>query len=155
MTRSAPTATPLRPVRLAAQAAALVAAEIYLYATYTGHDASFHWSTHLLVGVLATVVWHAAYLRLRRRPAPGQVLSVLGFHLVAMAPDLAFRAGVPHYLWMDVFLGHISSHYVPGGDRTWLVLACLGVLAYAWQLSTWQVGTRSSSRRIETSRGGT
>lgn len=128
---------PLRPVSLAVQAAVVVAAELYLYATYTGHDAAFHWATHFLVGVLVTALWHAVHLRLRRRPAPAQLVSVLGFHLVAMAPDLVFRAGVPHYRWMDAFLGHISSHYVPGGDRTWLVLASLGVLAYAWQLSTW------------------
>lgn len=83
-------------------------------------------------------------------PSPGQLSAassavtvvsllptVLGFHLVAMAPDLAFRAGVPHYRWMDVFLGHISSHYVPGGDRTWLALACVAVLAYTAQLVVW------------------
>lgn len=128
---------PLRPTGLALQAGLVVLTEAYLYLTYTGHDAAFHWSTHFLVGVLATVAWHAAYLRLRDRPAPGQILSVLGFHLVAMAPDLAFRGGVPHYLWMDVFLGHISSHYLPGGDRTWLLLACLAVLAYTWQLHRW------------------
>lgn len=127
----------LRPTSLALQAVGLVTAEVVLYRTYTGHDASFHWSTHFLVAVIASVAWNATYLRTRGRPAPAQVFSVLGFHLVAMAPDLLFRAGVPHYRWMDVFLGHISSHYVPGGDRTWLVLACTAVLAYTWQLASW------------------
>ncbi|WP_380167880.1 hypothetical protein [Jannaschia sp. R86511] len=124
----------LRPLTLAVQAVVLVVAEVVLYRTYTGHDAAFHWSTHFLVAVIVTVAWHALHLRWRARPAPAQLLSVLGFHLVAMAPDLLFRAGVAHERWMDVFLGHISSHYIPGGDRTWLALAVLAVLAYTWQL---------------------
>lgn len=127
----------LRPLVLALQAVGLIAAEVFLYRTYTGHDAAFHWSTHFLVAVIATVAWNAVHLQVRARPAPWQLLSVLGFHLVAMAPDLAFRGGMPHHRWMDVFLGHISSHYVPGGDRTWLVLACLAVLLYTWQLAAW------------------
>lgn len=49
--------------------------------------------------------------------------------IVAMTPDLASRAGVPHYRWTDVVLGHVDSHYVPGGHRTWSVLAYLAVLA--------------------------
>lgn len=61
----------LRPMTLVIQAVVLVAAELYLYATYTGHDAAFHWSTHFLVGVLAALVWHALFLRLRGRPQPG------------------------------------------------------------------------------------
>lgn len=79
------------------QAVGLIAAEVVLYRTYTGHDASFHWSTHFLVAVIATVAWNATYLRVRARPAQVQLFAVLGFHLAAMAPDLAFRAGVPHY----------------------------------------------------------
>lgn len=124
----------LRPVTLAVQALVLVVAEVILYRTYTGHDAAFHWSTHFLVAVIATATWHAVYLRWRGRPAPAQLLTVVGFHLVAMTPDLLFRTGVAHERWMDVFLGHVSSHYVPGGDRTWLALAVLAVLAYSWQL---------------------
>lgn len=108
-----------------------------LYRTYVGHDAWYHWTTHFLVGVIVAAAWNAAYLRVRQRPAPGQLLSVLGFHLVAMAPEIAFRAGVPHYRWMDAFLGHVSSHYLPGGDRTWLALACLAVLSYSVQLAFW------------------
>lgn len=146
MNRELPAA--LRPVTLAVQTGVLVAVEVVLNRTYTGHDAAFHWSTHFLVAVVATTFWHAAHLRLRGRPAPGQVLTVVGFHLVATAPDLAFRAGVPHERWMDVFLGHVSSHYLPGGDRTWLVLACLAVLAYTWQLRSWLTTTWLSTSRL-------
>lgn len=41
---------------------------------------------------------------------------------------------------MNIFLGHIWVHYLPGGDRTWLLLAVLAVLAvagYCLLLSRW------------------
>lgn len=133
---------PLRPVTLAVQTAALAVTQVVIYRTYTGHDAAFHWSTHFLVAVIVTTLWHTTYLRWRGRPAPGQVLTLAGFHVIAMAPDLAFRAGVAHARWMDVFLGHISSHYIPGGDRTWLLLAVLAVLAYTWHLHSWLAAGR-------------
>ncbi len=36
-----------------------------------------------------------------------------------MAPDFAFVAGEAHQWWMDAFLGHISSHFVPGRNWRW------------------------------------
>jgi hypothetical protein len=142
---------PLRPLTLAVQAVALVVTQVVIYRTYTGHDAAFHWSTHFLVAVIATALWHTLHLRWRGRPARAQVLTLIGFHLIAMAPDLAFRAGVAHQRWMDVFLGHISSHYIPGGDRTLLLLAVLAVLAYTWQLGL----LLSPARLLHPSPGGT
>jgi pimeloyl-ACP methyl ester carboxylesterase len=66
------------------------------------------------------------------------------FHLWAMWPDLLFRVGVPHYHWMDwLSLGHVSSHYLPGGDTSWLVLALLGAGGYAALLARW-VSARST-----------
>jgi pimeloyl-ACP methyl ester carboxylesterase len=65
------------------------------------------------------------------------VLSILGFHLVAMFPDLLLRLGIPHDGWMDVFLAHISSHYAPGGTYTWLLVAAALSALYAIFLSAW------------------
>ena len=50
-------------------------------------------------------------------------------HLVAMAPDFAFVEGVAHGRWMDVFLAHVSSHYILGRNWTWyaVFLVALGV----------------------------
>lgn len=129
---------PLRPTTLLAQLAFLVVAELGLYASYAAHDARFHWATHFLVGLLATALWQSVYLLVAARPARGQLATIVSFHLWAMWPDLLFRAGAPHERWMDyVALGHISSHYLPGGDTSWLVLALLGAGGYALLLQRW------------------
>lgn len=64
-----------------------------------------------------------------RRPVTLPLVWLLAGHLFAMFPDFLFTAGVAHYRWMEVFLGHISSHFVPGRNLTWYVafLASLGV----------------------------
>ena len=129
---------PLRPASLAAQLVLLVAAELALYASYDVHDARFHWATHFLVGLAFASLVLLARLLLTGAPGPRLLLPlVLGFHLFAMLPDLLFRGGVPHDRWMDVFLGHVAAHYLPGGDGTWLVIAvvCLGL--YAAALTAW------------------
>jgi hypothetical protein len=117
----------------------LVVAEIALYASYGAHAAQFHWATHFLVGLTVAALWRAAFLLVAARPTRFQLLSVLGFHLWAMWPDLVFRAPrIPHHHWMDwLALGHISSHYMPGGDTTWLVIALTAAGGYALLLRQW------------------
>ncbi|MGH9265505.1 MAG: hypothetical protein ACRD1D_12530 [Acidimicrobiales bacterium] len=117
-----------RAVRACAWCVAAVVVEIGLYAAYRGHDARFHWFTHLFVGASAALVVMAAVAARTGRPVPLPLVWPLVGHLVAMAPDLAFVAGQVHRRWMDVFLGHISAHFVPGRNWTWYVvfLLCLG-----------------------------
>lgn len=128
----------LRPRRLAWQAGVVAAAEVGLYTSYAGYDSRFHWATHFLVGLIAASLWQVAALLLTSRPTRFAVLSVLGFHLWALWPDLVFRVGVPHYRWMDPFsLGHVSSHEVPGGDDTLLAVALLATGVWAVVLWRW------------------
>ena len=135
---------PLRPASLLAQLVFVVAAELVLYASYASHDARFHWATHFLVALLVTALWQSLHLLVAARPARGQLATVVIFHIWAMWPDLLFRVGVPHYHWMDwLSLGHVSSHYLPGGDTSWLVLALLGAGGYAVLLARW-VSARST-----------
>jgi len=116
----------------------LVAAEVALYQSYSVHDARFHWATHFLVALIATALWQGIHLLVMGRPAPGQLVSIVVFHLWAMWPDLAFRAGEVHERWMDwAALGHVSAHYLPGGDDTWLVLALLAIGSYVLLLTAW------------------
>ena len=127
----------LHPVSLTVQLAVLLLAEAALFASYSAHEARFHWATHFLVGLTAAALFLLVWLLVTGRPGPLPLLTVLAFHLYAMAPDLLFRGGVPHDGWMDVFLGHLVVHHVPGGDQSWLVVAvgCSG--AYATALSLW------------------
>ncbi len=129
---------PLRPRSLAVQLVLLVVAEIALYASYDVHDARFHWATHFLVGLAFASLVLVVRLLVTGAPGPRLLLAVvLGFHLFAMTPDILFRGGVPHQRWMNVFLGHIIVHDMPGGDGSWLVVAltCLGLFVGA--LTAW------------------
>jgi pimeloyl-ACP methyl ester carboxylesterase len=130
---------PLRARTLAWQLLVLVVAEVALYSSYATHEARFHWATHFLVGLTVAALWRAVFLLVAARPTRFQLLSILGFHLWAMWPDLVFRApGVPHYPWMDwLALGHVSSHYLPGGDTSWLVVALVASAGYAALLWRW------------------
>lgn len=137
---------PLRPLSLLVQLGVLAVAEVGLYSSYAAHDARFHWATHFLLALLLTALWQAVHLIVAARPARGQLLTILVFHLWAMWPDLAFRAGLPHYRWMDwAALGHVQVHYMPGGDTTWLVLALLAVAGYVLLLSRWVEARRAEA----------
>lgn len=136
----------LRPRSLLVQLAVLVAAEVLLFASYGAHDARFHWATHFLVGLSFAALWCLARLLLTGAPGPRWLLlTVLGFHLYAMLPDLLFRGGVPHYRWMDVFLGHVAAHYVPGGDLTWFVVAVACTGLYVAALTAWLRARRAEA----------
>jgi len=117
-----------RALRVCLWCALAVMVEIALYLSYRSHDARFHYVTHLFVGASTALVIMAVVAWRLRRPVPYPLVwPVLG-HVFAMVPDLLFAAGTAHYRWMDVFLGHISTHFVPGRNLTWAIvfLAALG-----------------------------
>jgi hypothetical protein len=127
----------LRPRSLWLQLGVLAAGEVAIFAVYADADARFHWSTHFLVGLTTAAVVNLLVLAIWSRPAPGQLGGILGWHLLAAAPDLVFRLGVPHYEWMDVFLGHISVHEIVGGDETLLGVALATAGLYIASLTRW------------------
>ncbi len=136
---------PLRVGGLLAQLAVLVVAELSLWSSYSGHEARFHWATHFLVGLSVAAVVNLGWLALKGAPARGQLLSVLGWHLVAMFPDLLFSAGIAHQGWMNVFLGHIAAHHIPGATYTWLGIALAASAIYATVLSGWLAARRAEA----------
>lgn len=137
---------PLRPRSLAVQLGILVLAEIALYFSYADHDARFHWATHFLVALGFTALLLLGRLLVTGVPGPRYLLlTLLGFHLYAMTPDLLFRGGVPHYRWMDAFLGHVAVHYLPGGDVSWLLIALTCAGAYVLALTAWLRARRSEA----------
>jgi hypothetical protein len=115
-------------VCLACVVAAL--AEVALYASYRGHEARFHWFTHFFVGASAALLLMAPVAARSRTPVELPVVwAVLG-HLYAMFPDFLFVAGIAHRRWMDVFLGHLSTHFVPGRNLTWYVVFVASLALY-------------------------
>jgi 4-hydroxybenzoate polyprenyltransferase len=107
-----------------------VLAEVALYASYRGHDARFHWFTHFFVGTSVALVAMAGVAARTRRPVPLPLVWPFLAHVVAMFPDFLFTAGIAHRRWMDVFLGHISTHFVPGRNLTWFAVFLLALAAY-------------------------
>ena len=105
-------------------------AEVGLYVSYRGHDARFHWFTHFFVGSSLALVVMAVVATRTRRPVPLPLVWPFLAHLVAMLPDFLFTAGIAHERWMDVFLGHISSHFVPGRNLTWFAMFLAALAAY-------------------------
>ncbi|MBW3548956.1 MAG: alpha/beta hydrolase [Actinobacteria bacterium] len=136
--------SPSATLRICLWCVAATLVEVALFVSYRGHDARFHWFTHFFVGASVALVVMALVARRQRRPvAYPLVWPVLG-HVVAMFPDLLFAGGEAHAPWMDVFLGHISTHFVPGRNLTWFVvfLAALGL--YLTQLDS----IRDDDRRV-------
>ncbi len=127
-----------------------VAVEVALFSSYRGHDAKFHWFTHFFVGASVALLAMAGVALRTRRAVPLPLVWPLAGHLFAMLPDVVFNAGVAHERWMDVFLGHISSHFVPGRNLTWYVvfLACLAAyLAAVLHVGERRDGAAEAPRR--------
>jgi len=103
--------------------------EGYLYAAYRVHEARFHWFTHFFAGASVALLIMSAVAYRTRRPVRFPLLWPILGHLIAMFPDLLFSAGIAHERWMEVFLGHLSTHFVAGRNVTWFVvfLACLAL----------------------------
>ena len=111
-----------------------VGVEAFLYASYRGHDARFHWFTHFFAGAGVALLAMATVAFRARRPVPAPLLwPVLG-HVIAALPDVLFLAGIAHQRWMDVFLGHLSSHYMPGRNWTWYAIFLGSLAVYLWLL---------------------
>ncbi|MBW3555709.1 MAG: hypothetical protein KY454_02105 [Actinobacteria bacterium] len=119
-----------RALRLCLWCVVAVVAEVGLYASYRGHDARFHWFTHFFVGASFALVVMAVVALRRRRAVPVPLVWPFIAHVVAMFPDFLFAAGIAHQRWMDVFLGHISTHFVPGRNLTWFVVFLLALGFY-------------------------
>lgn len=119
-----------RALRLCLWCVGAVAVEVLLYLSYRGHDARFHWLTHFLVGASFALVLMAFHTLRTRQATRLPLVWILLAHLYAMIPDFLFSLGVPHYRWMELFLGHISSHLVPGRNFAWLAVFAVALAAY-------------------------
>jgi hypothetical protein len=120
----------VRQLRAGAPWVLLMVVELGLYFSYRAHSARFHWATHFLVGgafALAGMAWWSWF---RRRPARWPAFWILSAHLYAMFPDFLFEAGHAHQWWMEIFLLHIRSHFVPGRNVCWIVVFLMTLAGY-------------------------
>lgn len=106
-----------------------VVIEVSLYISYQAHEARFHWFTHFFVGSSVALMAMSAFVMVTRRPARVPLIWPVAAHVFAIIPDFLFTAGVAHQRWMNVFLGHLAGHFVPGRNWTWyaVFLVSLGI----------------------------
>lgn len=136
-----------RLLAICAWCALAVAIEVLLYVFYFAHEARFHWFTHFFVGASVALLLMSVVSVRTRRPVPLPLLwPVLG-HIVAMFPDFLFEAGIAHRRWMDVFLGHLSTHFIPGRNWTWYALFLLSLALYL-QVAGGQVPHEAAESRL-------
>ena len=119
-----------RGLTITAWTAAAVAVEVYLYIGYRVHEARFHWFTHFFVGASFALLIMAAVTARTGRSIPYPLLWPILSHLLAMFPDILFTAGIAHERWMDIFLGHLSTHFVPGANITWFIVFLASLATY-------------------------
>lgn len=110
---------------------AFIAAEAVLFWFYLGHGSAFHWFTHFYAGASFALLTMAV-LGFVRHPLRRPLLWVFLTHLFAAIPDALFAAGIPHARWMDVFLLHVSSHFIPGRNWTWYAVFLVTLGLYLW-----------------------
>lgn len=117
------------PIQPWLQSGLFVVAELVIFLSYQHSDGRFHWFLHFFVGATVTLTALAAQTWWSGRVLRYPLLWVLLGHLLAMIPDLLF-AIMPHQPWMDLFLVHVSAHFMPGRNWTWYALFLLSLAGY-------------------------
>lgn len=109
--------------------------ELYLYSVYTNHESSFHWYTHFFIGGVAALTVMTIYVYRTGRGVQLPLLWLLLAHVYAMVPDLIFNfEHTIHKPWMELFLFHISGHFVPGRNYTWYAIFMVSLGLYLFIL---------------------
>ncbi len=91
-----------------------LAFEAYLYRGYVELDAVLHYWLHSLMGAVVGIAALTLVALVRRRTPRGVWAAGAGGHLFSAVPDVLFLvAGILHVRWMDVFVLHITVHFVP------------------------------------------
>ena len=130
-------ARPRRPVAVVPPALVVVLVvalvEAVVVWSYLVRGVTWHLLLHTPLGVGLGLAAGAATGALRRRPTSPWRWGLAG-QLVSVAPDLLFvLARIPHLMWMDVFVGHVTVHLV---DAPLLVSGAVLVAgAGAWLLA--------------------
>lgn len=106
-----------------------VAAELVIFFSYQHSDVRFHWFLHFFVGATVALTALAVQTCWSSRILRYPLLWILLGHTLAMIPDPLF-AIMPHQPWMDLFLLHISVHFIPGRNWSWYALFLISLGGY-------------------------
>ncbi|MDF0668468.1 MAG: hypothetical protein P0119_20660 [Nitrospira sp.] len=125
-----------------------IAAEVFLYISYRQNDGRFHWFLHLFVGASTVPIMMALIMWLSGRILRYPLRWIFVGHVVAMFPDILwnFLMGT-HEPWMDMFLGHISAHFIPGRNWTWYAVFLASLACYLYQLAMKEAAAGAGQRR--------
>ncbi|MHB1534992.1 MAG: alpha/beta fold hydrolase [Acidimicrobiales bacterium] len=108
-----------------------VTIEAGLFTLYQLEGARYHWFVHFFVGASVALAVMTAWSWRTRRPVAHPLAWVVAAHIYAMFPDLLFDGvGIAHHRWMNVFLGHLWVHFIPGQDLTWYGVFVVALSAY-------------------------
>lgn len=113
--------------------AVYLVAELGLFLSYDRNDAPFHYFVHYFAGATLTLLIFSYIVWRRHKMVRWPLFWLFVVHLYAMFPDILFSVkSIPHEAWMDVFVLHVSSHYLPGRNLSWLGLfsISLGIFLY-------------------------
>jgi xanthine/uracil permease len=111
--------------------------EAFLYFSYQQNDGSFHWFLHFFVGASTALIVMGLIIFLSGRIARHPLLWIGVGHVIAMFPDILWNFLVAtHEPWMDIFLGHITAHFIPGRNWTWYAIFLVSLAFYLYQQAT-------------------
>ncbi len=120
----------LAMVKRTLEVSVVLVVEALLYLDYRRGDGTFHYYTHLFAGATLALLLMTVAARHWRRPIRVPFLAVLGGHLLAMGPDALYVRDMAHQRWMDVFVAHNVSHFIPGRNVTWYLLFLAALSLY-------------------------
>ncbi len=102
-----------------------------VFLSYQHSDGRFHWFFHFFVGGTVTFSILATCMYWTRRPVRRLLLWLFLGHMLAMFPDILFGLlSIAHEPWKDIFLLHISAHFVPGRNWTWYAIFLVSLGSY-------------------------
>lgn len=114
--------------------AVMIAVQALLAQAYYERGTSWHFLLHTTFGLGLGLSVAALVSTRLRRPVPALPFAAAG-EAVSVLPDLLFvLARVTHMRWMDVFVGHIRLHLVPGPLVVAVGLFAVG--GWAWWLAS-------------------
>lgn len=101
---------------------------------YAIRGTSWHFLLHSLSGAGLGLAAAALYSAVRRQPVNPWLWAIVA-QIISASPDFMFMLmRMPHELWMDVFLGHISIHTAPQPLPVALALFIVG--GWAWYVTS-------------------